>query len=427
MRIRSRSNSVTGPMVLGQQYYDSLYPYGNGPWVNPVDLVGRPPSSTSETSREEWCGDELHPGPPYRTGGPLSVFKWETNEYAPLATVDMINHGSILPKYRYIGSHQVAVSLRSLFPWNTLENYRLLSGDDDAEDYGAAGWNRFRPTRSGAELGVFLGELREVPRMLKTTAKGFHDVWRSMGGSATGFGPKSVANHWLNTQFGWLPFLSDLRSFVEVTKNLDKKLNQLRRDNNQWVRRGGNVLTESESEVVLDQTGAVGLFPALSYFFYETPTMGRRHAVYSRSKHVWFEGRFKYWIPGKPGTLAWDAKALSQIYGLRPGPSVLWELTPWSWLIDWCTDAGDAIANLDSIMFDNLCAKYAYSMATTKHSVSYTGTNYYLTGAITGSASASYTCKHRAAASPFGFGLTNTDFSARQWSILSALGITRLR
>jgi hypothetical protein len=33
----------------------------------------------------------------------------------------------------------------------------------------------------------------------------------------------------------------------------------------------------------------------------------------------------------------------------------------------------------------------------------------------------------RKQASPYGFGLTSTSFSARQWAILAALGVSRLR
>ena len=35
--------------------------------------------------------------------------------------------------------------------------------------------------------------------------------------------------------------------------------------------------------------------------------------------------------------------------------------------------------------------------------------------------------KQRSVGSPFGFGLSPGDFSARQWSILAALGLTRMR
>jgi hypothetical protein len=104
-------------------------------------------------------------------------------------------------------------------------------------------------------------------------------------------------------------------------------------------------------------------------------------------------------------------------------------LTPWSWLSDWVTNIGDVMASMSSIMFDNLCAKYAYVMGTTSQRVDYEGRNNYKlpTGPMTETWYAEYIRKSRVAASPFGFGLTNSDFTARQWSILAALGLSRLR
>lgn len=262
--------------------------------------------------------------------------------------------------------------------------------------------------------------------MLMTTAKGFHNIWKSMGGSPQGFGPKAVANHWLNTQFGWFPFLSDLRDFYNTVKDLDKKLKQLRRDNGRWVRRRGTVSRTSEVEVVAESTTVPGLVPVLYTQLYNIPYGGYR-VVRSNTQRVWFEGAFRYWIPGKPDSWEWNVRAYAMLFGVQPSPSLLWELTPWSWLIDWCSDAGDAIANMSSIMFDNLCAKYAYIMGTTSQEVTSTGWSNFKSGYLQNSWSASMTRKKREQASPFGFGLSSGSFSARQWSILTALGLTRLR
>jgi len=310
----------------------------------------------------------------------------------------------------------------SKLSWGSLSAFETADPGDPSS-YGATGWNKFRPTRSGAELGVFLGEFKDIPRMLKTTAKGFHDVWRAMGGSKTNFGPKSVANHWLNTQFGWSPFLSDLRKFYKTTVDIDKKLKQLRRDNGRWIRRGGTVQVDG---AVASGTVNSPMYPSLPTSLYATP-YGYHEWTRKTQFISWFEGAFRYWIPGKPDSLGWNAQALAQIYGAQPSPSLIWELTPWSWLLDWCSNVGDVMANVSSMMFDNLCAKYAYIMGSYRHSVDVTGYSNYKTAPATGMWSAVLMSKSRIAASPFGFGLTGADFSARQWSILGALGISRTR
>lgn len=417
MRKRSYGLTTVGPIYCGETSFDLTYPYGDGPWSAPtVNYWG--PNITYSTY-EKQCYDELHPGPPYRIGGPLDIYEYSTNQYEVMAIPTKFGK-----KYRYIGGVLPAEMPSDYLGWASLEAFKA-SDAGDSSSYGAAGWNRFRPTRPGVDLGIFLGEFRDVPRMLKGTAKAFHDMWRAAGGSLTGFAPKSVANHWLNTQFGWRPFLNDLRKFARTTKLLDTKLKRLRKNNGKWERRGGSLEGVDETDTPVDSSGSVGLTPASVSYLYDLP-YGSRKVVTSTSQKIWFEGAFKYWIPGKPDTWYWKARAMAMIYGLTPSPSLVWELTPWSWLIDWWADAGDAIANLSSIMFDSLAAKYAFVMAQTEYKSTYTGTSLYKSGPETFSWFASYTRKTRHAASPFGFGLTGDDFDARQWSILSALGLTRL-
>jgi hypothetical protein len=370
----------------------------------------------------EWVRDELHPGPPYKSGGAFDSWKYFTDAFVPKANVNAYKG-----YYAYKGRHIPAVSLFGFLSWNSLTNFRA-SDHGNVFGYGATGWNKFRPTRSSSDVGVFLGELHELPRMLETSAKDFARLWRFAGGRRSGFGPKSVAEHWLNSQYGWLPFIRDLQSFYKSCFVLDTRLRQLRRDNGHWVKRGGVITSSSETTRVLDYNNTPGLWPVPVTPLFNAP-WGYQHLDRTNSQHVWFKGRFKYWIPHTYGTWRWNVAAYSQLFGLRPSPSLIWELTPWSWLSDWVTNIGDVMASMSSIMFDNLCAKYAYVMGTTSQRVDYEGRNNYKlpTGPMTETWYAEYIRKSRVAASPFGFGLTNSDFTARQWSILAALGLSRLR
>lgn len=420
-RVRKRGPATIGPSNIKctDYYLDFQYPYGDGPWT----WVGSDvyPIYAPITTWEEECHDATHRGPPYHEGGAFDKWSYLTDQYVPKAPV-----GELLYTYwkYHVWGHLPAHMPSAGLSYSTLSDF-IQSNTGDPSVYGAEAWNKFRPTRSGAELGVFLGELKDVPRMLKTTAKAFHDIWKGMGGSRTMFSPKAVADNWLNTQFGWRPFLSDLWSFYKTAKTLDRKLKQLRRDNGRWIRRGGSVEVVEESETT--KLSDANLWPSLPYYFYALYPYGRHDQTISLSKNVWFEGAFRYWIPGKPESWLWDAVAVAQIFGLQPSPSLVWELTPWSWLLDWCANVGDSIANMSSIVFDNLCAKYAYVMCHFKQTVSVTGVSYYTGGPTEATWTAHLERKSRYPASPFGFGLTQQDLTLRQWSILSALGITRLK
>jgi hypothetical protein len=169
------------------------------------------------------------------------------------------------------------------------------------------------------------------------------------------------------------------------------------------------------------------MYPAISTPLYSGSPYGNYTITRKHTQKVWFEARYRYWIPHLgDGTFPGQARAYAQVYGALPTPSLVWELTPWSWLIDWCSNLGDVIANVSSIIQDNLCAKYAYVMGHTEQEVTHSAVNNLVTGPITCEWKASLEAKLRHEASPFGFGLTGADFSARQWSILTALGISKM-
>lgn len=374
---------------------------------------------------KESCVDQLHHGPPFKEGGSLRLKRCSnsTIQFEPLA-VGLYRHPTKV--YGYEGGFYCIKTPKSF--WDnavTLEESAFNGHFDNVNDYGATGWAKARPGQPGADLGVFLGEIREVPKMLRDTALFFRNSWNS---AKSGRFTKHAANSWLGANFGWLPFVSDLRKFATVTKNLDKSIQQLRRDNGRWIKRARTV--EEVQETVSDTGWVTGYnhAPFLQISFYKTPANAFRREVVERSAKFWFEARFKYWIPNI-GTYAWKRKAIRKLYGASLNPELVWQLTPFSWLVDWCSNVGDVISNLDNNLAENLVAKYAYIMGTQRLIASaYTRASSQPFGPPSEFASHfNLELKERNAASPFGFALTGADFSARQWSLLSALGIQRLK
>jgi hypothetical protein len=418
-RIRQRCINASFPIKVGENFMDFTYPFGDGPWVWTSDINSIAPRPV-DFSFKELTGDELHPGPPYRSGGNFSSLKWSTDQYTEKGFIDIADRF-----YRMVTSFLPGFAPANYHSWASFESIPDSWGD--VESYGATGWNRFRPTRPGAGMGVFLGEFRDVPRTLMDTARTFKDLWKSFAGAKKwDLSPKTAARRWLSTQFGWLPFIGDLRRFYKTTRILNTRLNRLRYFNGRWEKRGGVVSSDSESVVVAESDSTPGCFPVGNTGFFTSPA-GSYQVIRTSSNKIWFVGRFRYWIPGDPESFRWKGRAVSMLYGLTPSPSLVWELIPWSWLIDWWSNAGDVIANISSTMFDNLTAKYAYIMGTTKETVVSTGVNNYIDNPVSLSWSSEISRKSRMAASPFGFGLTGLDFTARQWSILTSLGLDRMR
>jgi hypothetical protein len=116
-----------------------------------------------------------------------------------------------------------------------------------------------------------------------------------------------------------------------------------------------------------------------------------------------------------------------RMFGLRITPSLVYNLTPWSWMADWFGNVGDNIDNYTASQDDNLTAKYAYIMKTITEEV--INDSYIKCGGteVLGLRwRRGVVAKTRVQASQFGFSITMPEFSAWQWSILAALGFSRL-
>jgi hypothetical protein len=123
---------------------------------------------------------------------------------------------------------------------------------------------------------------------------------------------------------------------------------------------------------------------------------------------------------------------MARIYGLRPSPAVVYNAIPWTWLIDWFSNLGDIIDNLDAGVADRLAADYLYVMRETTYrrernvrgalysSFDLKQYQYNLTS------TAIMSVKTRIKGSPFGFGVNPNSLTDHQIAILGALGLSHL-
>jgi hypothetical protein len=128
------------------------------------------------------------------------------------------------------------------------------------------------------------------------------------------------------------------------------------------------------------------------------------------------------------GILGRTVAELDRAYGVVPGDTTLWNLTPWSWLADWFSNAGNVMQNIDAFLQNSLIMPYGYIChdITEEYQADWSGSvNRNGWSPMTLS---DYVVKHsytRQQANPFGFGLSWDGLSLFQLSILAALGISR--
>jgi len=133
---------------------------------------------------------------------------------------------------------------------------------------------------------------------------------------------------------------------------------------------------------------------------------------------------------GQLGKLLEFEEKANHLLGLDLTPELLWQLTPWSWLIDWKLHIGNSIKSFSALQTDGLVVRYGYLMIE-QHQKKTVGINNLIVrqngaqSVVHPSFSYHTLMKERFRATPYGFGIDLNSLTLRQWSILGALGMTR--
>jgi len=301
---------------------------------------------------------------------------------------------------------------------------------------GGTAISRTRPGKPQADIALMIGELKKdgLPSIigsLFSRSKSLRDVMRNSG------------NEYLNLQFGWIPLIKDLTAACQAVSNTRKILQDHERMLNKLLRRtyrfdtlvsNTNGLTQANSayEIHPSQQG-----PTFSYCRFGVTT-GNQVPIESMrtvtKSH--FSAGYRFYYPDIDTAL--DALGefehnANVLMGTRLDPEVLWNLAPWTWLVDWFINFGDVLGNISAIISDGLVMQYAYIMQETTAIRQITLPRGLFTRQTSGLIADGapyyqeqvYHRKVRTKASPFGFGLTPEMFTPQQWAILAALGISR--
>lgn len=264
---------------------------------------------------------------------------------------------------------------------------------------------------------------------------------------------KNAGEEYLNYQFGWVPFLSDIRQCLNAVVKSKKLVQQYVRDAGKPVRRrytfptsiSTSITNSSQSSSMSSAFGpdatsitsndghfgsldlSYGLIKGYDRLGYDAI---RRTTLLQRDK-TWFSGSFMYSLPVDSswiGKFNKYADLANHVLGIELTPDVLWDLAPWSWLVDWIADVGYIVKNATLYGYDGQVLRYGYLMQHSIYDVMYEtipnagkGFMSFPTLAVTDVYRSER--KQRLRATPFGFGLNVNSFSANQWAILGSLGL----
>lgn len=283
---------------------------------------------------------------------------------------------------------------------------------------------RCKPTNHIADLSTFLAELYAdgLPKLFGST------LWQQRVNVA-----RSSGGEYLNYEFGWAPLISDVSSILYSLQHARNVIQQ--------YEHGSGSVTRRRYEFPIEQTLTRGNYSsdtqALATGFsnsFLTLSSKPNASLYKESrtwKRTWFSGAFTYHLPSgfhsQNALIKLGAKA-DALLSSSLDPDTLWNAGPWSWAVDWFSNAGDVISNLSDWATDGVVLKYGYIMEhsfMTDHIYARTPHNYQTRGAYLSPLSICVETKRRERATPFGFEVSWNGLSPRQLAISAALGLSR--
>lgn len=206
----------------------------------------------------------------------------------------------------------------------------LLVPTDEVEQLALARiYKKLRRSETRFQGAIFLGELRESIQMLKRPAKALRDgvdkYFRTIDKRVRRVHNvpqlrKVVADTWLEYSFGWSPFFSDIADISQEIKQLGR--------NDTRSRISSKVEFEDSFFDISDQ---------MQLFGTDHPIRMDRKVKTKVSCRYIVGKRLRVQALGVPKVLTQFGLIQSQIV------PALWELTPWSFLIDYFTNIGDLV------------------------------------------------------------------------------------
>ncbi len=306
-----------------------------------------------------------------------------------------------------------------------------------ANSYGAQAYHALKPDLPDFSPVVSLLELKDLPNQLKSRFQKLRkDAKRRRAPKKIRFGTQ-FANDYVASMFGWLPLFYDTVNFLDAFEKRKKRFDQMLRDEKKGVRRRRNLHKVGNDVDWMTQTRT-------NYGTSYHPSMEPVHVtqcytgagafsdIYRKNfTKVWCAGKSHYFLPPGPRDDKWKARLMRRVLGLRMQPNTIYNIIPWSWLVDYFTTLGSFFDAVSSNIADRVVFDYAYVMhhEEAQHK-QYSEQGIFVSkskGGRVGSLRVkTQVRKTRIKATPLGFGLSQESLTPFQVSILGALGYSKL-
>jgi hypothetical protein len=186
---------------------------------------------------------------------------------------------------------------------------------------------RTNPSRPEIVPLTLLQDIYDLPRMLK-------DVGKLLKTPRKLLSAREGANQYLGAQFGWLPLVKDVHDLLDFQSHVQRRKAELDRlYSGSGLRRHlhlGDHSHDEDSNVFLESNAGLSI-------------LSRQSLKYSSRQ--WGVVRWKPNVtPGHDPTDTDRIKLARRVAsGMTSEATIkgLWDLIPWTWIVDWFTNVGD--------------------------------------------------------------------------------------
>lgn len=243
----------------------------------------------------------------------------------------------------------------------------------------------------------------------------------------------------LEVEFGLRPVVSWIKSMHTAITKRHEIISSLERNSGKGVRRKRTLYERVKNELVYE--GPMTTLPKLlledssiNVSSFLDVSDARVTVTDEKYSHCYFSGSFTYYLKDVSNTLSAIERSLQELnilFGTTVDIDVLWEVTPYSWLVDYFGNFGQIFANASDISQYSQVMKYGYVM----HHESVRRTILMSRARAKGYGTllppivlsdVEVFRKTRMRANPYGFGVTLDQLNSKQLAILAALGLTKV-
>jgi len=203
-----------------------------------------------------------------------------------------------------------------------------------------------RPFKRSFNAFRELVELRDLPQTLHGTVTMVRDRVKTLESAS-----RKLSKDYLNNVFGWGPILKSVEDMMTMPEKISKRINYL-------LKRQGLITTFRSKKQFLD-TGIVPIaFDWVSSTDENfTSTEDSRSASREIELNCSLSARFEFPPISVPRI---KSQLSDQFFGSNPHPIDVYNLIPWTWLVDWFSGMGDYLNMIEVVHTSNDIVNYGF-------------------------------------------------------------------